>query len=258
MSTSPSTPRNYWPDTKCARAFWGQQELPPYRWLLADTVTWLDPAPGERWLDLGCGSGQLTRALWEKSGGSVAEIVALDCAAHNERSIQKLYNLTRPVPTPGQLQFLHRDFSRGLPDWPCGSFDGAVSGLAIQYAENYSEERGCWTTDSYDRLLQEVHRVLRPGGRFVFSVNVPEPAWYRVAVTAVHGFFLTRKPLRYVKNALRMLRYGQWLKREARCGRFHYLPAETVTAKLGAAGFTAIRHIKSFASQAYLFHCRKS
>ena len=28
----PATPAvNYWPDNKCAKAFWGQHELPPYR-----------------------------------------------------------------------------------------------------------------------------------------------------------------------------------------------------------------------------------
>jgi SAM-dependent methyltransferase len=246
---------NHWPDTKCARAFWGQQELPPYRKLLADTTAWLDPRPGERWLDLGCGSGQLTRAVWEASGGTVAEVVAMDCAATNERSVAKLQNLVRPVPAPGRLRFVHGDFSHGLGGWDDGHFDGAVSGLAIQYAESYSHEDGRWTTDAYDHLLAEVGRVLRGGGRFVFSVNVPEPAWYKVALTAFHGLFSTRRPRRYVRNAFRMLRYGAWLKREARRGRFHYLPAEVIHAKLAAVGFVGIEHRITFAGQAYLFRC---
>ena len=257
MATATSPALNYWPQTKCARAFWGQQELPPYRRLLADTTDWLEPRPGERWLDLGCGSGQLTRAVWEKSGGRVGEVVALDCAATNERSIAKLHNLARPAPPPGRLRFVHGDFSDGLSVWDDDHFDGAVSGLAIQYAECFDEVRGRWTTAAYDRLLAEVGRVLRPGGQFVFSVNVPEPAWLLVAVTAAHGFFASRRPLKYVRNALRMLRYGAWLKREARRGRFHYLPAETVREKLLAAGFEAVESRTSFARQAYLFRCRK-
>jgi ubiquinone/menaquinone biosynthesis C-methylase UbiE len=249
---------NHWPDSACARAFWGQRELPPYRRLLADTTEWLDPQPGERWLDLGCGGGQLTRTLWEKSGGELAEIVALDCAAANERAIAKLREKMQPPASTAQIRFLHADFSAGLGSCPEASFDGAVSGLAIQYAESFSQKHGRWTTDAYDRLLTEVYRVLRPGGRFVFSVNVPEPAWVKIALYGVPGFFRSRQPGRYLKNALRMLRYGAWLKREARTGRFHYLPLDTVLAKLRATHFVKIEHRKSFAGQAYLFRCRRS
>src|SRR5262249_46391061 len=149
------------------------------------------------------------------------------------------------------------DFSAGLGSYPDASFDGAASGLAIQYAESYSHERGAWTSEAYDRLLAEVCRVLRPGGRFVFSVNVPEPAWLKVALYGVPGFFRTRQPGRYLKNSFRMLRYGSWLKREARRGRFHYLPHEQVAEKLRAAGFGAVEHRLSFAGQAYVFRCRR-
>src|SRR5207302_2421239 len=96
---------NYWPDDACARAFWSQRELPPYRRLLADTVAWLDPRPGERWLDLGCGYGQLTRTLWEKSGGSLAEVVALDCAAANQAAIEKLRRHARPPADERHVRF---------------------------------------------------------------------------------------------------------------------------------------------------------
>jgi len=86
---------------------------------------------------------------------------------------------------------------------------------------------------------------------------VPDPAWYRVALSAFPGFLGARHPGRYVKNAWRMLRYGAWLKREARRGRFHYLPAATIRAKLSAAGFVAIEHRLTFSGQAYLFRCRR-
>jgi len=38
IAPTAAPPPNYWPDTRCARAFWRQQELPPYRQLLADTT----------------------------------------------------------------------------------------------------------------------------------------------------------------------------------------------------------------------------
>jgi ubiquinone/menaquinone biosynthesis C-methylase UbiE len=256
-ATAEVSPVNFWPDERCAKAFWTQNELPPYRKLLADTAEWLEPAAGERWLDLGCGGGQLTRIIWEKSGGTVGEVVALDCAEANAKAIAKLREHLCPVAPPERIRFVHADFSAGLDACADASFDGAVSGLAIQYAESFSAEDGRWTSDAYDHLLREVCRVLVPGGTFVFSVNVPEPAWYKIALCGLPAMFTSRKPLRFAKNAMRMLRYGSWLKREARRGRFHYLPAAAIADKLSAAGFVAVQTRLSFVRQAYVIRCRK-
>src|SRR5436190_13844556 len=114
MSTTAAMTLNYWPDSACARAFWGQQELPPYRKLLADTSAWLTPHAGERWLDLGCGCGKLTEALWHNSRGMVAEIVALDCAGENASAFQMLRGRVRPVDRDERIRFVHADFSSGL------------------------------------------------------------------------------------------------------------------------------------------------
>jgi ubiquinone/menaquinone biosynthesis C-methylase UbiE len=182
---------NYWPKSSCAKAFWAQHELPAYRRLLADTTAWMDPRPGEHWLDLGCGCGQLTEAVWEKRGGQVAEVVGLDCAAVNEKAFERLRAGARPAAAVDRIRFVCADFSSGLANWPEGRFDGVVSGMAIQYAESYSGEQGGWTSDAYDHLLAEVYRVLRPAGRFVFSVNVPEPSWGRVAFSSLGGILRT-------------------------------------------------------------------
>jgi ubiquinone/menaquinone biosynthesis C-methylase UbiE len=256
-ATAESIHVNHWPDERCAKSFWTQHELPPYQKLLADTGEWIEPRTGERWLDLGCGGGQLTRIIWEKSGGTVGEVVALDCAPANAKEIAKLRGRVRPAAPADRLRFVQADFSTGLADCPDASFDGAVSGLAIQYAQSFSTELGRWTADAYDHLLSEVCRVLRPGGTFVFSVNVPEPAWVKIALYGLPALFTSRKPLRFAKNAVRMLRYGSWLKREARLGRFHYLPAAVIADKLNAAGFVAIQTRLSFARQAYLIRCHK-
>jgi len=255
MALTPSV--NYWPDSACSRAFWGQQELPPYRRLLDATLRWLQPKPGQRWLDLGCGSGVVSRALWARSGGTLGEVIGLDFATANAEHFAEACAALDPAPPPGRLRFVRADFTAGLPDWPEGYFDGVVSGLAIQYAESYCPERGTWTTEAYDRVLAEVCRVLRPGGVFVFSVNVPEPSWLRVICSSVKGVFRTPRPLTFLLRAVQMMSYGAWLKREARRGRFHYLPLATVVGKLHAAGFTAVEHRLRYAGQAYLFRCRK-
>jgi SAM-dependent methyltransferase len=257
MASASKSEVNYWPQSSCARAFWSQQELPAYQKLLADTAAWLDPHPGDAWLDLGCGCGQLSQALWTKSQGSVARIVAMDCALENEKAFQRLQQRLLPVPRPGQITFQQGDFSTGLAAWAEGTFHGVVSGLAIQYAESYSVENSSWTTAAYDQLLKEIYRVLRPGGWFVFSVNVPEPAWGKVALRSLRGVFRARQPGRFLANAWLMMRYGSWLKREARRGRFHYLPLPEIVDRLSRTGFEGIEHRVSYVGQAYLVRCCK-
>ncbi|HEV3203326.1 MAG TPA: class I SAM-dependent methyltransferase [Gemmataceae bacterium] len=256
MAAALSSSVNYWPQTACAKAFWGQQELPPYRKLLADTVAWLEPKPGQHWLDLGCGCGQLTQAIWMKSEGTVAEIIGLDCAAENEKAFRKLRQTIQPPPLENRIRFVCSNFSHGLDAWKQRHFDGIVSGLAIQYAESYSKEKNSWTTEAYDHLLAEIFRILKPGGTFIFSVNVPEPAWSKVAMRSLKGFFTADRPFRYLKKSMRMMRYGRWLSRQARQGRFHYLPREEILKKLAQTGFASIEHRRSYAMQAYIFRCR--
>jgi ubiquinone/menaquinone biosynthesis C-methylase UbiE len=243
-------------DKECAKAFWSQQEVRPYRELLADTIAWCNPAAGDRWLDLGCGSGPLSRALWENSHGTVDEVLGLDCAPVNEVAYAHFRTDLMPRPD-NRLRFIPHNFSQGLDILADNSFDHAVSGLSISYAESFSELRG-WTDDAYKRILGEVYRVLRPGGRFVFSVNVPEPKWWRVGVISIVDLFRARRPLLFLRRAMRMMRYGAWLKREARIGRFHYLPAAEVTARLAAAGFERVEYRRSYAGQAFIFRAYKA
>lgn len=248
---------NWWPKAECAKAFWGQQHLAPYQQLLADTVELADPQPGERWLDLGCGGGSIARAIWERTAGTVDSVVGIDCAAANGRAWDNLRATLDPAPGD-RIRFREHDFSRGLDPFADETFDNAVSGLSISYAESFDEATGRWTTGAYDRLMAEVFRVLRPGGRFVFSVNVPNPSWAKVGASSLGGLLRTPRVLESLKRSWRMLRYGRWLKREARAGRFHYLPAAEVARHLALAGFVGISHRLSYLDQAYVFTAAKT
>ena len=186
----------------------------------------------------------------------MATVVGVDCAAVNEDAYRKLRATLGPTPAD-RLQFVHHNFSDGLGVFPAAGVDHAVSGLSISYAEFYDEAAGRWTGKAYDHLLAEVRRVIRPGGRFVFSVNVPEPSWVKVAWASWAGLWRSDRPLRSLKCAWRMLRYGRWLKQEARVGRFHYLPAAEVTRRLIGAGFTDVSHRLSYCDQAYIFRALK-
>lgn len=102
----------------------------------------LCPAEGERILDIGCGSGRLTRALHERVPS--AAVVAMDRSA--AMVLQAHETLGGRVPVV-QADGLY------LPWASC--FDAVFSTATFH-----------WIAD-HDRLFAEVHRALVPGGRLV-------------------------------------------------------------------------------------------
>ncbi|HMP03435.1 MAG TPA: class I SAM-dependent methyltransferase [Gemmatales bacterium] len=246
---------NYWLTDECAEAFWDQHKARPYQQLLADTLAWAAPKAGERWLDLGCGGGYLTAGLWRASQGQVSQIVAQDCAEANALALARRIRRMSPAPRIGQITFQVGNFSQGLPELPDASFDGIVSGLAMSYAES-RDATGRYTDAAYNQLFRECVRVLRPTGRLVFSVNVPNPRFWRIVWKSLGSGFKLRHPKRTLGNVWRMQRYGKWLKQEAARGRFHFLPLDQITRRLAAAGFASWRSRLSYADQAYLIEAQ--
>ncbi len=105
------------------------------------------PGPGQRVLEIGCGTGSLL--LMVKRAQPGAEVVGLD-------------------PDPGALEIARRKaaraglairldpgFSERLP-YADGSFDHVLSSLMFHHLSLTAKEQ----------TLREVRRVLRPGGRF--------------------------------------------------------------------------------------------
>lgn len=248
---------NRWFQDETAQAFWDQHRALPYRELLVDTISWCQPAQNEYWLDLGCGGGHLTASLWQASKGKVGHIDAADCAAINADAIHKLSKRLQPEPNQEQVGFALVDFSKGLPHIKNASYDGIVSGLAISYAESFDLQTQQFTDTAYTQLYHEMYRILKPGGRLVFSVNVPNPDFWKIVWKSMGKGLKLGKPIRTIKNVLNMQRHGAWLKREAARGRFHFLPLAGILQKLQQAGFVRWESKLSYADQAYVIRAWK-
>jgi ubiquinone/menaquinone biosynthesis C-methylase UbiE len=106
---------------------------------------------GQRILELGCGAASAGR--WLVTQG--AQVIALDVSAGMLRHAQDLNNHSGvPVPLV-QADAATLPFGASSFDIVCTAF-GAVPFI-----------------DDSARVMREVHRVLKPGGRWVFSVTHP-------------------------------------------------------------------------------------
>ena len=149
-----------------------------------------DPRPGDRALDLACGTGDISFEIAERG----ARVIGLDITA-------RMIELARAKPRIGRARavFLVGDMM-SLP-FPDGRFDVATVGYGIR------------NVPTIDIALGEIYRVLTPGGR-VLSLDFNRPpnrmirAVYLAYLTVVGsalGLVLHRDPdtYRYIPESIR-------------------------------------------------------
>lgn len=131
--------------------------------LASGVLEWLAAGPGERILDLGCGDGQLTARL----AATGADVVGVD-ASETMVAAARARGIAADVASAESLPYVD------------ASFDAVFSNAVLHWVRNQ------------DEMMAEVHRVLKPGSRFVAELgghgNI---AAIRVALMAVlerHGF----------------------------------------------------------------------
>ncbi len=110
--------------------------------LATGVLEWLDAKPGERVLDLGCGDGQLTRRI-AATGASVTGVDSSPSMVEAARA----RGVAAEVGHAETLPFADR------------SFDAVFSNAALH-----------WVHDQ-DAMMEQVYRVLKPGGRFVAEMG---------------------------------------------------------------------------------------
>ena len=106
--------------------------------------------PGQRVLDVGCGTGNLLRTIGKQHPG--VELAGVD------PDLKMLARAESKLRRAGLRVRLDRGFAQEL-DFPDDSFDAVFSSLMLHHLD----------TSSKDEMLREVHRVLRPGGVLVLA-----------------------------------------------------------------------------------------
>ena len=105
--------------------------------------------PGERVLDVACGSGLLTRAAWDAVAPEGGEVVGTDI------SESMLAEAARRSP---DCRFVRADAQKLDESVPVGHFDAVLCGLGLMYMPDP------------EAALATMARCLRPGGRMAVSV----------------------------------------------------------------------------------------
>jgi SAM-dependent methyltransferase len=121
--------------------------------VLADRYAWLagliDPAPGERVVDLGCGESSVLDLILPRLDGGVVVGIDSDVAA---LGVAKAF-----IPGPGsRWLFVQADLTGPLPL--------ADASMDVVFSHDVLEQLA-----DPDAFLHEVWRVLRPGGRLVLG-----------------------------------------------------------------------------------------
>jgi trans-aconitate methyltransferase len=112
--------------------------------LASDVVALLNPQPGERILDLGCGDGALTEQL----AATGAILIGVD-ASPTMLAAARQRNLHVELHDATALPFHHQ-------------FDAVFSNAALHWITGVSGQQA---------MLARVHRSLRPNGRFVAEMG---------------------------------------------------------------------------------------
>lgn len=91
----------------------------------------------------------------------------------------------------------------------------------------------------------------------MFSVNVPQPKFSNIAKESWREIFLSwRFPLNLLVSTI-MVWHGRWLAKQAKIGRFHYLPIEEVEKIILRIGFRDIQSRLTYAGLAWVVSCQK-
>ena len=137
VTVSQSPPKDVWGSGAAYEPYVGRWS----RLVAAEFVAWLASPPGGRWLDVGCGTGALTRSILDRA--APAEVVGVEPSAAYLAHARAHVADRRARFARGEALAL-----------PCGtsSWDAVVSGLVLNFVPDPAT------------ALAEMARAARPGG----------------------------------------------------------------------------------------------
>ena len=129
---------------------------------MGELVRLAAPLNGQRWLELGCGTGEFARTIWDLSRGKLAELVSVDERVEVFESYRRAMTGSA-FPLEDRTRFLCCDYRVDLSLFPSKHFHRAIGGPSFLEGTSGAIK------------LVEIQRVLRCGGMFVLAVRISDP-----------------------------------------------------------------------------------
>jgi ubiquinone/menaquinone biosynthesis C-methylase UbiE len=237
------------------KRFWGEEYgsiypylegSTPYKDLLKVFIDNLDLKEGQVILDCGAGSGLLVKMIIEKMNGNV-KIDALDF------SQTMLDHLEEKIRIHGsQVKLIKHDLTNKLP-FNDNEYDRFVSNLVLTYIVEHEGKRG---KESLRGVLKEAYRVLKEGGKFVWSTPIKDVKFRKVFMASWKDMLDLRHWKRLYYGP-KILSHAFKIEKRGKSGEYNFFEKKEIEDLLLDVGFKEIKFTKSFANQAMVISCEK-
>jgi ubiquinone/menaquinone biosynthesis C-methylase UbiE len=137
--------------------------------------------------------------------------------------------------------------------YPASSFSGVIANLVLPYITHHDTIMGRVV---YKIMLEQIFRVLRPGGHLIFSTPKHSVNFIYVALGSWRSFFNRQHP-EYRSYALSILQHAfqiqEWGRREV----YNFLPIAELESLVHETGFRDIQIKSALVGQVFVISCQK-
>lgn len=205
---------------------------PIYAALVEEVIRLAQMTRGSRCLDLGCGTGNIAVAAAKRG-------VCLTAVDSSEEMVRKARDNLAAACTQDEqnhVTLIPKRASEFVREQPMESYDAVTANLVLAYVADYRA------------IVHEVHRILKPGGRWVMSNPVPKARFFWIYLKSWPAV------IRHLRKSAKAWPYSRRIEEFGRRGWFHFFSEAQSRDMLVDAGFRPelITIKRSLAGQAFV------